>query len=163
MDYNHEDLREQMWRNTGEIPNNGIDDDGKCLARCCSFLSTSHKKYAQVMCGVWRAAAVVGVLTPTTETGFAKGRIPSKPSEHFQVLIVAGNGYVDDYRGYDFEGKTSDPMDVNGHGTHVAGIIGAAANNRRGIAGKDARPSGSPSPHRSAPQKKRGASSVNSV
>nr|CEL66270.1 TPA: subtilase family serine protease, putative [Neospora caninum Liverpool] len=73
VDYNHEDLRTQMWRNEKEIPNNGIDDDG--------------------------------------------------------------NGYVDDVRGYDFEGKTNDPMDLNGHGTHVAGIIAAAANNRRGIAG----------------------------
>ncbi len=28
VDYNHEDLREVMWTNSGEIPGNGIDDDG---------------------------------------------------------------------------------------------------------------------------------------
>eukprot|EP00933_Yihiella_yeosuensis_P060656 TRINITY_DN63401_c0_g1_i1.p1 TRINITY_DN63401_c0_g1~~TRINITY_DN63401_c0_g1_i1.p1 ORF type:complete len:1195 (-),score=296.00 TRINITY_DN63401_c0_g1_i1:27-3611(-) len=28
IDYNHDDLKEQMWVNTGEIPGNGIDDDG---------------------------------------------------------------------------------------------------------------------------------------
>lgn len=28
VDYNHEDLRENMWINTGEIPDNQIDDDG---------------------------------------------------------------------------------------------------------------------------------------
>lgn len=28
VDYEHEDLRENMWTNTGEIPGNGIDDDG---------------------------------------------------------------------------------------------------------------------------------------
>jgi thermitase len=28
VDYNHEDLRENMWRNSGEIPGNGRDDDG---------------------------------------------------------------------------------------------------------------------------------------
>ncbi len=28
VDYNHEDLRDIMWVNTGEIPGNGIDDDG---------------------------------------------------------------------------------------------------------------------------------------
>jgi subtilisin family serine protease len=28
VDYNHEDLRQNMWRNPGEIPDNGIDDDG---------------------------------------------------------------------------------------------------------------------------------------
>lgn len=28
VDYNHEDLKEVMWKNEGEIPGNGIDDDG---------------------------------------------------------------------------------------------------------------------------------------
>lgn len=28
VDYNHEDLNANMWRNSGEIPGNGIDDDG---------------------------------------------------------------------------------------------------------------------------------------
>ncbi len=28
IDYNHPDLRERMWKNPGEIPGNGIDDDG---------------------------------------------------------------------------------------------------------------------------------------
>ena len=27
VDYNHEDLRQNMWRNAGEVPGNGIDDD----------------------------------------------------------------------------------------------------------------------------------------
>ena len=38
-----------------------------------------------------------------------------------------GNGYVDDIHGMDFVKKgDSDPSDENGHGTHCAGIIGAA-------------------------------------
>jgi len=28
VDYNHEDLAANMWHNPGEIPNNGVDDDG---------------------------------------------------------------------------------------------------------------------------------------
>jgi subtilisin family serine protease len=28
INYNHEDLRDNMWRNPGEIPGNGLDDDG---------------------------------------------------------------------------------------------------------------------------------------
>jgi subtilisin family serine protease len=34
-----------------------------------------------------------------------------------------GNGYIDDVRGYDWSNNDSDPMDDNGHGTHVAGTI----------------------------------------
>jgi subtilisin family serine protease len=46
-----------------------------------------------------------------------------------------GNGYVDDWRGWDFANGDNDPMDDNGHGTHVAGTIGAAGNNGIGITG----------------------------
>ncbi|MBI5701244.1 S8 family serine peptidase [Candidatus Saganbacteria bacterium] len=37
--------------------------------------------------------------------------------------------------GYDYSNSDSDPMDDNGHGTHLAGIIGASTNNSVGIAG----------------------------
>jgi thermitase len=46
-----------------------------------------------------------------------------------------GNGYVDDCYGINVVTGTSDPMDDNEHGTHVAGIIGAAGNNAVGVAG----------------------------
>ena len=45
------------------------------------------------------------------------------------------NGIVDDYYGYDAHNNDGDPMDDRGHGTHLAGIIGAVANNGIGIAG----------------------------
>jgi len=58
------------------------------------------------------------------------------------------NGYIDDIRGYDFVKKAgpqcirdedcrdrdNDPMDYDGHGSHVAGII-AANNNGKGVRG----------------------------
>jgi subtilisin family serine protease len=46
-----------------------------------------------------------------------------------------GNGYVDDFRGWDFINGDNDPMDDNSHGTHCAGIIGASGNNSIGVVG----------------------------
>ena len=37
--------------------------------------------------------------------------------------------------GYDFSDSDTDPMDENGHGTHVAGIVGATGNNGVGVTG----------------------------
>jgi thermitase len=37
--------------------------------------------------------------------------------------------------GYDFVDDDDDPMDLNGHGTHVAGTIGAVGDNALGVAG----------------------------
>lgn len=68
----HPDLQDNHWVNTGEIPNNGIDDDG--------------------------------------------------------------NGYVDDYNGWNV-GNNTDNIGTGGHGTAVAGMIGAKGDNGQGIAG----------------------------
>ena len=37
--------------------------------------------------------------------------------------------------GYDYEDEDKIPLDNNGHGTHIAGIIGAVKNNNKGIIG----------------------------
>jgi subtilisin family serine protease len=80
VDYNHPDLMANMWVNEGEIPGNGIDDDG--------------------------------------------------------------NGFVDDVYGWNFSTfdrmlgfDRNDPIDRDGHGTHVAGTIGAVGDNGLGVAG----------------------------
>src|SRR5713101_8478277 len=51
-----------------------------------------------------------------------------------------GDGYVDDVNGYDFVGNRGDPSpartgEERWHGSHVAGTIGAAGDNRIGICG----------------------------
>jgi|GEM_PF-2427469 len=73
VDYTHPDLLGNMWANPGEIPGNGIDDDG--------------------------------------------------------------NGFIDDFRGWDFYNMDNDPMDDHGHGTHTAGTIAAEGNNGLGVVG----------------------------
>ena len=45
------------------------------------------------------------------------------------------NGYIDDCYGIDAYLNSGDPMDDNGWGTHMAGIVGAVGNNAKGIAG----------------------------
>lgn len=45
------------------------------------------------------------------------------------------NGYIDDVRGWDFANNDNDPFDDNGHGSHVAGTIGAQGNNGLGVVG----------------------------
>lgn len=45
------------------------------------------------------------------------------------------NGYIDDIYGVDIRNNDSDPMDDQGHGSHVAGTIGAKGNNGSGVAG----------------------------
>src|SRR5215831_12590672 len=73
IDYNHQDLAGNMFRNTADCNNDGIDNDG--------------------------------------------------------------NGFVDDCYGIDVANNDSDPMDDNGHGTHVGGTIGAVGNNNVGVVG----------------------------
>ncbi len=48
-----------------------------------------------------------------------------------------GDGYIDDYQGWNYSYNNNNPTDDHSHGTNVAGIIGANGNNGIGYAGID--------------------------
>lgn len=58
--------------------------------------------------------------------------VTGDPGYDFVNTTVAENRAVP---GEDYAAADNDPMDVHGHGTHIAGIIAAEANNHIGIAG----------------------------
>jgi len=63
----------------------------------------------------------------------------SNPGELSDGIDNDGNGKIDDIRGWDFFGngttEDNDPRDIEGHGTHVAGTIGARGNDATGVTG----------------------------
>jgi type VII secretion-associated serine protease mycosin len=68
----------------------------------------------------WRKTKGKGVMVAVIDTGVRAYH----PDLKGRVL-----------KGVDFVGRDYNAGDANGHGTHVAGIIAATANNRRGVAG----------------------------
>ncbi len=82
-----------------------------------------------------------GVVVAVIDSGIEYGH----PDLAANIWVNAGdpagggdqdkNGYPNDTRGWDFVQNDNTPRDPNGHGTHVAGTIGARGNNALGITG----------------------------
>ncbi|NIA17189.1 MAG: S8 family serine peptidase, partial [Planctomycetes bacterium] len=111
VDYNHPDLSANMWVNTGEQPGDWNGDGKPGVA---GFDDDGD-----------------GLVDEDSED-----RQPGDPNYTNDLVNDDDeNGYNDDIYGYDFGSGDADPMDYDGHGTYVAGIIGAVGNNNEGVTG----------------------------
>jgi subtilisin family serine protease len=69
------------------------------------------------------------------------GQVWTNPYDPADGVDNDGNGYIDDIRGWDFDGNNNSIYDggtrgsLDDHGTHVSGTIGAKANNGIGVVG----------------------------
>lgn len=82
------------------------------------------------------------VIVAVLDTGFSTSHPDLRSNLYTNPREVAnnnldddGNGYVDDVHGWDMISGDARPEDEQGHGTHVAGTIGAVGNNAQGVVG----------------------------
>ncbi|MBI4062814.1 MAG: S8 family peptidase [Elusimicrobia bacterium] len=76
-----------------------------------------------------------GVAIDHVDLSSATGKIWTNPVDVAGGGDQDGNGRVDDFWGWDFANNDNNPSDCLGHGTLVASVAGASADNGIGIAG----------------------------
>lgn len=82
-----------------------------------------------------------GVVVAVVDTGAdvthseLDGNIWTNPGETANGLDDDANGLVDDLKGWDFYDNDSNADDMNDHGTHVSGTVGAEGDNGAGVTG----------------------------
>lgn len=128
IDYSHPDLYQNIWLNQAEIPTairaRLIDVNGDKRIDFRDLNDTRNQGPGKALDlnknGFIDAA---DLLKPISVGGWADG------------ISNNGDKYIDDLVGWNFVANTNNPYDDYGHGSHVAGTIGAVGNNGIGVAG----------------------------
>jgi subtilisin family serine protease/subtilisin-like proprotein convertase family protein len=143
IDYNSPDLYQNIWINQAEIPNQWYTRTSASsgynklvykwqIKTQTPGLITFRDLNSSVNRGlVWdnngdRRIDAGDLLRSTSQGGWMSGSTKDGDTAH-----------RDDLFGWNFVSGTNNPMDDNGHGTHVSGILGAVGDNGTGIAGVD--------------------------
>ncbi len=133
IDYRHPDLYKNIWINQGEIPSSvrtaiqsdptwDIDNDG--LITFWDLADPRNQGPGEIS-DLDADGRITGadILLPVAQGGWANG------------VSDDGLPLIDDLIGWNFVNNTNNPLDDHGHGTHVAGTIGAIGNNAVGVVG----------------------------
>jgi subtilisin family serine protease/subtilisin-like proprotein convertase family protein len=137
VDYTHPDLYLNIWLNQGEIPasrrNNLRDYNGDGLITFRDLNDPRNKGLGKIADLNGNGYIDAGdVLKPMVKD--ALGRDTGKGGWADRISNN-GDGFIDDLAGWNFVNNNNNPMDDFGHGTHVAGTIGAVGNNGIGVSG----------------------------
>ena len=125
IDLSHRDLYLNIWINQGEIPtrlaNQLVDVDEDGLITFFDLNDIENEDFVRDHNGTGYIDAIDLLSDADWENRFDEDK----------------NGLIDDLVGWDFLNNDNDPSDDHrhGHGTHVAGTIGAIGNNDQDIAG----------------------------
>jgi len=112
--------------------------DDQWALKAIGFLNPNNKKSAWSLENGTKNPVIVAVIDTGIDfhhPDLARETIWLNHNETANGIDDDGNGYIDDMIGWNFVDNDNNPWDFAGHGTHIAGLIGASTNNGEGIAG----------------------------
>ncbi len=139
IDITHPDLYLNIWLNQGEIPSNHgvVDTNGN--GGVDFFDLNSRDASGQTVQDGSGLPINQSLTTDLNGNGYIDGGDLLADQRWSDGLDNDGNGYVDDLCGMRFLGdgsvRSNQVGDDHGHGTHVAGTVGAVGNNGVGVTG----------------------------